>query len=105
MVMDPDLLEWREPQSEFAEGNSVMFQLQKSCPQGTRSVSVYSGDLVWQPVDDAQAAKLKSNPPRVVAEDILLARLGPGQEIDLLCKCEKGIGKEHAKWTPVCTAI
>ncbi|CAK0821986.1 unnamed protein product [Prorocentrum cordatum] len=27
-----------------------------------------------------------------------------GQEIELLCKCEKGIGKTHTKWSPVCTA-
>ena len=28
----------------------------------------------------------------------------PGQEIEMEVVCEKGIGKTHAKWSPVCTA-
>jgi len=28
----------------------------------------------------------------------------PGQEIEMDLICEKGIGKTHAKWSPVCTA-
>jgi len=28
----------------------------------------------------------------------------PGQEIEMEMICEKGIGKTHAKWSPVCTA-
>jgi DNA-directed RNA polymerase I and III subunit RPAC1 len=29
----------------------------------------------------------------------------PGQEIEMDLICEKGIGKTHAKWSPVCTAF
>ena len=36
-----------------------------------------------------------------VERDILIAKLRPGQEIDLKCHCVKGIGKDHAKFSPV----
>merc|ERR1712039_56969 len=47
----------------------------------------------------------QDDPPRPVVDDILLAQIGGGQEIELECFCEKGIGKEHAKWSPVSTAF
>jgi DNA-directed RNA polymerase I and III subunit RPAC1 len=37
-------------------------------------------------------------------DDILIAKLRPGQEIEMDLTCEKGIGKTHAKWSPVSTA-
>ena len=37
-------------------------------------------------------------------KDILLAKLRPGQEIDLEAHCVRGTGAEHAKWSPVATA-
>lgn len=38
-------------------------------------------------------------------DDILIAKLRPGQEIEMELICEKGIGKIHAKWSPVSTAF
>lgn len=37
-------------------------------------------------------------------DDILLAKMRPGQCIELEAHCVKGIGAEHAKWSPVATA-
>ena len=42
--------------------------------------------------------------PRPVHSDILLAKMRPGQAIELEAHCIKGIGREHAKWSPVATA-
>lgn len=39
-----------------------------------------------------------------VHDDILLAKMVAGQEIELEAHCVKGQGKEHAKWSPVGTA-
>ena len=38
---------------------------------------------------------------RPVHNDILIAKLRPGQEIDVRLLCIKGIGKDHAKFSPV----
>ncbi len=72
---------------------------------------VYSGDLVWEPQGD-QAEKYGDKGPKPIIDDILLLKLRPGQvcirllgnikkEIHAELHCQKGIGKEHAKWSPV----
>ena len=38
---------------------------------------------------------------RAVNNDILIAKLRPGQEIDAMLHCVKGIGQDHAKFSPV----
>jgi len=45
--------------------------------------------------------KFKEGELRPVAGDILIAKLRPGQEIDLKVHCVKGVGKDHAKFSPV----
>ncbi|KAK4052267.1 DNA-directed RNA polymerase core subunit rpc40, partial [Microbotryomycetes sp. JL221] len=42
--------------------------------------------------------------PRAAVGGILLAKMRGGQEIVAELHCNKGIGKEHAKWSPVATA-
>jgi DNA-directed RNA polymerases I and III subunit RPAC1 len=64
---------------------------------------VYSGDLKWVP-QGAQSSLFAAAPIRPVQNDILLIKMRPGQEISLEAHCEKNIGREHAKWSPVCTA-
>lgn len=100
---EPDNLEWRNADAEFNESNSLRFTLHVSCDRGKRSV--YSSDLKWQPWSEEQLAQFKDDPPRPVADDILIAQLRAGQEIECECFLEKGIGREHAKWSPVSTAF
>jgi len=63
--------------------------------------SVYSGDLVHVPYGDQSDWWAGSNAPKPVHDDILIAKLRPGQKIECEIHCEKGIGREHAKWSPV----
>jgi len=65
--------------------------------------SVYARDLQWCPQGD-QEERFGVNGVRPAFEDILLAKLRPGQSIKLECHCQKGLGQDHAKFSPVCTA-
>jgi len=99
---EPDALSWKAADAEIDETNCIKFNLHVTCNTG--SCSVYSSDLVWQPLTEEQAKKFEDDPPRPVADNILIAKLRANQEIECECFCEKGVGKEHAKWSPVCTA-
>lgn len=100
---EPNNLEWKPSDAEFSESNSIRFNLHVVCKTDRRSV--YSKDLVWKPWSKEQQKQFEDAPPRPVADDILIAQLRSNQEIECECFCEKGVGKEHAKWSPVCTAF
>ncbi|KAL4898007.1 DNA-directed RNA polymerase [Aspergillus ambiguus] len=65
---------------------------------------VYAKDLVFQPVGRQSEFFVGENAIQPVNPDILIAKLRPGQEISLELHCIKGIGADHAKFSPVCTA-
>lgn len=67
------------------------------------TTKVFSGDLKWLPQGE-QEAFLAGRPVKPVQDDILLAKLRPGQSIMLEAHGRKGIGQDHAKFSPVCTA-
>ena len=52
----------------------------------------------------SQSHKFDENEIKTLFDDILIAKLRPGQEIEMELIVEKGIGKTHAKWSPVSTA-
>ena len=59
--------------------------------------------MVWEPQGD-QTEKYKDDPIAPVHKEILVNKMRPGQVLELEMHAEKGIGKEHAKWSPVATA-
>lgn len=61
---------------------------------------VYSKDLQWVPQGD-QEERIKVKP---LHDDILIAKLRPGQAIELEAHGRRGVGKDHAKYSPVATA-
>lgn len=99
---DPRHFTYKATDAEFSPGTSICFKLHCVCKRDAEGnvtgANVYSGDLQWVPLGGQETVV------RPVLEDILLAKLGPGQEIEAELYCEKGVGKTHAKWSPVCTA-
>jgi len=63
---------------------------------------VYSSSLTWEP--QGEQAERFGAPAAPVHADILLAKLAPGQSIELEAHAVKGIGQDHAKFSPVATA-
>ena len=85
-----------------------MFCLQVKCSKGSEpgqynDSHVTTGEhLVWQPRGD-QATWLTN--PGPAEKDILINKLRPGHEMDIKMFAVKGIGRDHAKFSPVATAF
>lgn len=119
MHIDARLFEPHVDGGDITERNTVVFKLTIEAPEATGEIGhysrrfssdatdsnrwfcVYSGDMQWVPIG-TQAEWLHD--VRSLHPDILLAKLAPGQRIDLELYCHKGIGKTHAKFQPVGTA-
>ncbi|XP_027336559.1 DNA-directed RNA polymerases I and III subunit RPAC1 [Abrus precatorius] len=127
---DPRLFEYPENAGgDKNEKNTIVFKLHVRCQRGHPRITVKSDKLKWLPngsellCEDAKPnagskpktftsftcsqdslPEFSSDPLRPTDLDIILAKLGPGQEIELEAHAVKGIGKTHAKWSPVATA-
>ncbi|KAI5818645.1 DNA-directed RNA polymerase [Pyronema omphalodes] len=66
--------------------------------------TVYARDLQWRPANSTQQIKFGDDPVRAGNPDIVIAKLRPGQEIVVTSHAIKGLGKDHAKFSPVATA-
>jgi len=94
----------------------IVFELKVKCKKNPKApVDTVDADVLyldskvltkhmkWIPIGD-QLEKFGPNGIRPVSDDILIAKLRPGQEIDLRMHCVKGIGSDHAKFSPVAPA-
>lgn len=106
---DANDFEDKNPSDEYNENNSIKFIMKVKCYKDKDgkiyNENIYSRDLVYVN-QGKQEKKFKDKYTiRTVHDDILVNKLKPGMEIDLECYCIKGIGRDHAKWSPVCTAF
>ncbi|KAK4469114.1 hypothetical protein MN116_006699 [Schistosoma mekongi] len=65
---------------------------------------VYSSDLKWVPLPGQEDHFNINNPPMPVSSTILINKLALGDEIEARCVAVKGIGRDHAKFSPVAAA-
>lgn len=109
--VDPRLLEWNIPEVDESK-KSLVFQLKVKCGNGmigdTDFVcvdkNVQSKHIKWVPLPGQDSVFHPDDLPRPIHDDILVAKLSPGQELDLKLICVKGIGQDHTKFSPVATA-
>ncbi|KAM7205492.1 DNA-directed RNA polymerase, insert domain containing protein [Naviculisporaceae sp. PSN 640] len=65
---------------------------------------VYAKDLVFQPIGRQVKYFSGEDAIQPVHPDILIAKMRPGQEIHASMLMHKGVGSDHAKFSPVATA-
>ncbi|XP_045502649.1 DNA-directed RNA polymerases I and III subunit RPAC1 [Colias croceus] len=114
---DPRLFEYRpEGATEGTEFDTLEFSLKVKCTTNKSQTkesfktedlyenhSVYSSQIKWHPIGN-QASVHKDGDIGPVHGDILISKMRPGHELDLSLIAVKGIGKDHAKFSPVATA-
>jgi len=64
---------------------------------------VLSGHIKWL-ARGTQTLSVKPKDVAPVHDDIVIAKLRPGHEIEMKLQAVKGIGRDHAKFSPVATA-
>ena len=102
----------KKPEDEFNDKNSIKFKLKVKCyidKDGKLiNENIFSKDLILEPQGEQEKKYYNSQTKKysigLVHDDILINKLASGMELDLECYCVKGIGRTHAKWSPVCTA-
>ena len=102
----------KNPEDEFNDKNSMKFTLKVKCYKDKSgkiiNEEIFSKDLIFVPQGEQEKKFFNKETKKfsigLVHDDILINKLTPGMEIDLECYCVKGIGRTHAKWSPVCTA-
>ena len=114
ILVDPGQFMWRKSGEEATDMNTVVMNLRVRCSSSTSEKrdpefiytegNVYSSMIRWEPQGN-QAERFKHRPIKAVNDDILIAKMRPGQEIDVVMHCIKGTGSVHAKWSPVAPAF
>ncbi|KAF8450915.1 DNA-directed RNA polymerase [Boletus edulis BED1] len=115
--VDPAFLDSKDSQnSQATDRNTLVFRLKVACERRKNAPrdatdpnvlfihsEVLSSQLEWVPQGE-QASAMAANLPASTNPNIVLAKLRPGQEIDMEAHAVKGVGKDHAKFSPVATA-
>jgi len=97
--------------------NTIVFTLEVQClrnPNASKIATdpselyinheVRSGHLVWKPAGE-QEEVFASQPPAPLNKDIVLAKLRPGMAVNMEVHAMKGVGKDHAKFSPVGVSV
>ena len=108
---------WRlriAPTDQATDRNTLVFRLAVACTRNelppnactTNPAELYtnsevlSSHLSWEPQGE-QAVVYADNPPAPTNPNIVLVKLRPGQEVEMEIHAIKGVGKDHAKFSPV----
>lgn len=115
---DPRLFEYKSEEADDAgtEHDTLEFELKVKCARRKdikdssnfdliyKNHKVYSGQIKWIP-RGKQAQLYTEQDVGCIHDDILISQMRPGHELDLKMYAVKGIGKDHAKFSPVATAF
>lgn len=95
---------WATLEDDGRDGRALAKQGITDPEQRYVNSNVCARDLVFQPVGQQERLFAGDGAMRSNNPDILIAKLRPGQIIHVRCHCIKGVGADHAKFSPVATA-
>ncbi|TFL05973.1 DNA-directed RNA polymerase [Pterulicium gracile] len=114
--VDPRRIDVKSEGDESTDRNTLVFNLDVRCSRNTKAKrgatadselyinhEVLSSHLQWVPQGE-QAEVFEADPPRATNPNIVLAKLRPGQAVKMELHAVRGVGKDHAKFSPVATA-
>lgn len=109
---DPRLFEYKFDGDDETQDNCLEFELKVKCTKTKdplanfdgRNDKVFSEQIKWLPKGN-QANIYNDDDVGPIDKDILINKMRPGHELDLKLVAVKGIGKDHAKFSPVATAF
>jgi len=108
---DPRLFEWKaaDAEDEGEAHDTLQYQLQVRCRNDRAAgemvdSNVYTSHMKWLPMGE-QAEWLTEKDVLPTESDILINKMRPGHEMDMKLYAVKGIGRDHAKFSPVATAF
>lgn len=105
VVIDLDVTcRWATQEEDGRDGRQLAKDGVTDPNQRYVNTNVYASDLVFSPQGQQKVLFADDNTIRAANPDILIAKLRPNQRIHLRCHCIKGIGSDHAKFSPVATA-
>jgi len=114
---DPRMFEYRsKDQTEGTAEDTLEFELKIKCTRNPAAAKdatdpdelyldhkVTTAMMKWVPIGN-QAEMYQEADIGPVLKDILLTKMRPGQEVDIKMTAVKGLGQDHAKFSPVATA-
>lgn len=114
---DPRLFEYKsdDTNDEGTDQDTLEYKLKVKCTRrkDTKETAsfdnlyenhnVYSGQIRWVP-KGKQAQLMREGDVGPVHDKILISKMRPGHEFEIKLLAVKGVGKDHAKFSPVSTA-
>ncbi|KXN82871.1 DNA-directed RNA polymerases I and III subunit RPAC1 [Leucoagaricus sp. SymC.cos] len=119
--VDPALMQFKTHPDDIAtDRNTLVFSLNVTCTRNPNpppksdkeplpselyiNHEVLSGHFVWKPAGDQKSVFEGLPTPGPTNLNIVLNKLRPGQTVSMELHAVKGVGKDHAKFSPVATA-
>lgn len=115
-------MRWSAPSTgsddqQYLDTDTLVFKLNAECTRNKEArkdeedplrmyhnAHIYAKDIEWVPQGRQQSWAGPNGTAVAVNPDVLVAKMRPGQAIELEAHAIKGVGSDHAKFSPVATA-